>query len=1014
MSKISLQSIITNRTAQEYPIFYVGALIDSESGYLFPHLITEKEQLESIFGDFEFKNLYSKLISDNIPCVLLPVITKESKYNVCSLRLSNGFITVSHPKKDKEYEYVSLSNVIENTFVDTDEVTINNPYDNFYPIIGIEVDSDLVKSKVIYSEDSITVKFTEKCTGTITIERFPQIDSNRDEYIIVNHFGKLGTGVSNKFEFKTDDKIIPEIVVTRADEDSRLGERVECNVSISDEPDELGKYLVTVEANPLEAVDSRLRIDVRMIPSSMIVSDIADYQVEIDHGSNRKPIFKIEKDGIESWSSVLYRSKNFAIITIKNPENTIIRYNIITDESKFDTTLLNSGQTTMNLILDFTEVPYSELRYKGSILNPSKYFIIGTVNEDCLIATDEYSQVPTDYYDTDAVYILEDGEGETDENKKNDTLQKFKDWYNDRYSDSCFNLKDLIINYIEDYLDKNELPLLDQFGHQPFVEDWISEFIDKSYIEDFWIASNEKVAKLLTEITKDYSEENIITRDNLLETADLILVNDNNKLVIDFASPIVDKNHYDMSGLKFSSSNNLTQDKLCEFTESDKVVEFYSKIKGSVGTKIRIDIEKVSFYDGLYNITISNNIITENYTVRLYDLGVNTNIENIYFDDITKESQLVEVRLYNYRFSDHVLLDSTYYSEEEYGVPYDPIKVRDNSELVLPTGTFYLDRVTEEEITYDDRINSLTIWKESEWYPDLFIVPKLPDNLEYPKAILDLVEFNEDCDKSIFSQAIINLEYNNLNTEWIGTTTSNLVSANNRVIYTYGDLKLDNEQYPLSLVYIKNIINQTFLDYPSDQFIYDPFKLKAGNAIALYDDLEVYQQTALIKKLNGNLIILESKIITYPDQVTITEIRGNIDTVNQTIILEDGTVYKYTSINELLINNRINFLFYDNLNYYYETIKEQLNQEFQYFIRFISSKYVRESYQIKHNIIGVTGSEVGIWINYVNKRCSSNLSLVTESNYQLETDNDTASVSFEVTVSSIVNKTYLLNFKINI
>lgn len=54
MSKVKLQSITSIHQTSEYQPFYIGSIIDSESGYLIPKLITSTQQIDTIFGDYPY------------------------------------------------------------------------------------------------------------------------------------------------------------------------------------------------------------------------------------------------------------------------------------------------------------------------------------------------------------------------------------------------------------------------------------------------------------------------------------------------------------------------------------------------------------------------------------------------------------------------------------------------------------------------------------------------------------------------------------------------------------------------------------------------------------------------------------------------------------------------------------------------------------------------------------------------------------------------------------------------
>jgi len=164
MSIVSLKSIFINSGSTQTD-FYVGSLIDSDSGFLIPKLITSTEDLVAFYGEFDYDAMYKSFIQNNIPVCLLPIITPISEYNRCSIRLNNGLIKATNPKYKKDYEFRSFGNLHIKTFTkeDLDEnnaIEIDNPL-HFYPEIVVEVDKELVDSKVIYTQGKIKVIFSE-------------------------------------------------------------------------------------------------------------------------------------------------------------------------------------------------------------------------------------------------------------------------------------------------------------------------------------------------------------------------------------------------------------------------------------------------------------------------------------------------------------------------------------------------------------------------------------------------------------------------------------------------------------------------------------------------------------------------------------------------------------------------------------------------------------------------------------------------------------------------------------
>lgn len=1055
MSKLELGSI-NNRTTASQTDNYVGTIADTDSGYLIPKLIQSTQLLESIYGKFDYIDQYKRFINQNIPVCILPIITRESNYNRTSIRFSHGLVQVCHPKYEKTYDSVLLGSIISKDFSEADLIDgvliINHSLD-FYPRCVVAVNdlesqgSREIKTTLRYSEHQIAITFNDqlqnpindKISGRVTIESFPQLESD-PEYLFINHFLVPEQPI---FNFYVDNHVIPEIVVTvNSSDPSIVGLKCETSVWIDDEPvsDEssafYGKYGVHVQ--PILTNEVRFRIDVRVIPNNLLISQSGLNTNSIFHDSNHNPLFKIEKSGHEAWGSVEFRTDNFAVVTLNDSYNTRIHYNIITTENDFDFNLLNTGQLVMNLILDFTDVKYYDLIKEGSYLDSANYIIIRNATDDVLIRTGLYCNVSTTYYNTEAVYTITGpdgtdlGEGSTEEEKKYDLIDKLHNWYRQEYQNTCYDLNDLLNEFISKYLKENGLPEVDQYGDQVFIDEWKDKLLEQVFIEDFWLAYNQEVYDILKQILDKYDGYNTKITYDISATGDSRKEFDNlryevenlklsnNKLLFEYTVPVSDLNFYKMTGLKTDNSFNLTQDKLCEFSENEKIVEFYSKIKGSTGKQIKISISKTNFYEGIYDLIITNGVMYESWTVRLYDVD-NCPLDTIYLSELGKYSELVEAKIYNcwlnnklIDFIDFNLYDTT----SDYTIDQLDNMMRDTSELILPVGDFYLDRVTDELITYDDRLNSIKIYKESDWYPDLFLVDKLPDKPTYVKEILSLVNWNSNKDESIFSQALIKLNGYHL------CANQTLYDESNRLMYFYEDLLIDDVSYSSFFNYVINIINQDWLDIPTERLIYDNFNFKVGNYIILTNKLHSEIISCKIVRLVDDYIELLHKVVGET-KVTENLLMARFDSENQLIKLISNPNelvdniklnydYTYTSVIDTLVDNKINFLFYNNLGYYYETLVEPLNQPTVFIIQYITSKITREVYKKAHNMVGLYSSSVNSILNQICNKVRRLIPLISSLTYESTFTSNTANVTITCEISSITNRKFNMNYLLNV
>lgn len=882
MSKILLQSIIANKKIQGDPFMYIGSIVDSDSGYLEPHLYMSQTELEAVMPDFSYNQMYKNFIGYQIPVCLLPIITPESNYNRCSLRLNktDSIISSCNPKYKKDYHYRNY-----------------------------------------YLQDSI---------------------ANEDYQGILNDQLKLGW-IVDFTDVDIDDLVyIPN--------KNYVG----------------GQYFIFQVYSQYKDFDKTIEIQFNNIYGNSISTSEFNNQYSIKIGLEKSEMNKCNDPKLAVVEDLIRKINN-------------------------NLTIINNGS---------------------------------------------------------GLHI-------------NDILH-------------AYSLKDLIITFINRNVNNNDI-YEDQFGNQVYLDEWKSNLIKLSYIEDWWFESNRNIGDRLSKILDKFDGYNTkLKKEDLLKEVDSEF-NNNYSILITTNTPVKLFRKTNLSKLNIYSLDNFTQDKLSKLTDNEKVVEFYSKIKGSTGSDISIEIKTIDFHEDLYDITISNGLIYENYTVRLHD--VDDTLDSIYITDINKTSQLVEIYLYNYKLQYGPLedqwywIDDLYYNEYVEGrleylydgeeIGYHLNRVRDKSELKLIPGKYKLNRVTSEEYTYEDLNNSIEIFKESNYYPDLFMVDWIPNNPPYLNKILKSLDWTKDSDDSLFSQALINLVGYQLNKEWKVGSINQLKSypdANNRLLYTYDYIYINGIKFPLSYIYALNILHQTYLQINIDNFYYDPMSLRETNYIKIISYLnDKFHNTEstnnwfgewYIKLVSGNQCILEFYRLNrvndhwtheyrsvygilsniYKDVIylvdTKTELEQIEDIINQGYELksENSDLLNYhgfhfeTVLNDL-IDNKINYLKYDNINYFYETLREPIGQNSIFIIRFITSKFTREVYKIKSEL-------TGIGLETARHKILSKVSLI-KSKFNLIEDVDTSieysdnnynklNITFTVKLKSIVNKEYKVNFILNI
>jgi hypothetical protein len=1089
MSIIKLNSIIVNRSYNEdNPDFYVGAVIPAKSGYLTPKLVTSKTELNSIFGDFKFKGMYEMLIENEIPICLLPQLTEESKYNRCSLRLSsNSEIPVCYPRYGKDYDLKSKSNTTYVDFIDAN--TVELPYDTeFFPLVSLSVlitkdDGSQVLTEVLsdiyYIPNNtgtggiIKVDFGDKkYTGTLMYESIPDLDKDLQYYHIKSDVSSSGVYRIDK----SDKNYIPEVVVSqKVNIDGKVGYKL-----VSSTVDTIFNDDNTLYVEFGNVSDDFYRVDVRYIKENLIT--IGNGNKQVSNNGDKHPIVKFTyNDGSRtaiSLASLTY-SNNTTNINYKN--NISYQYNTITSDSVTDYDVIVKGIKTYNFILDFSDAITDGKLNEG-------YFILDTHNSIVLIKSSEIQSPPSQLYTRGSeIQWGSDNPAYTAINNIKSGLKK--------YVRDVRDLESILTNYIERFCNKHkeELKYPQYFGN-----DIRSELINESYANEFYLLDRNDITKILSTSLDRISNINLSYDSIIYSIRDALNILKLEgkypyKLLVDFEEASTDQHVNEVKGFKYYSNWNINQDRLCEYTENKKVIDVYSKIKGPTGSNITLDITSDTNYKGLYNLHITNGYIVEDYTVYLINKNY-INIDAIYIGDVGLKSKLVDIIVYDYLLNNKYI-DSHHFDFNENGYKWSESNIRSESEMILTPGTYQLKRNSDECYTYDDLIKSYDIYKSSNWYPDLFLVDEVPDNLNYFDDLLDLIDYNSDPDKSIFSQALICLKYYQLGVNWNGGSLSKVYkNKNNRLLYFYDTMQIDGVEVPSYYPYILNILGMDPIGIPNVNCYYDPISFKVNSGLYLGVDKipnyfikvlsisNINEQFKLGNKIvtakyyckfefkyvrstigneysdNGYLIgsctfnayLDDNKHILYKEVTSNGDISNNKLLFHNINILEsseyyilkrtdEGILYReyhkfdpksvlidsitnsypntlpqLYDLKDILVDLKVNFLYYDNLRYYYYNIIESGNQPSVFLIRFIASKYTRLIYFNKGNLIGRSEYDVHLLLNEINNKCISLIPFIKSSEFTYTYNENSINVVYNVTIVDLVNKEYKLNIILNI
>jgi len=972
MSIVSLNSIRT-KSGSNQDDFYVSMIIDSKSGFLVPKLIRSTEDVDSFYGDFSYSEMVKGFIREGIPVLLLPYITPTSKYNIPTLRFNKGSLPISNPKIDKTYKFMSLGVIYEYEFgpevlTEDNKFIFHNPLP-FNSVMTIESGGVEIFPPIMYEGDIITVLFPSRIRGTITIESLPQLESN-PEYI------KNYSIPQGRIFFPIEKDSSPEIVVVNS-----LGHSVKYTYELIESQSVTDCSLTIVNYNPYETYEATVRVIPKHLTS---VREITEAQTVIDHELDHYPKVKLTKNKLLSSGKVEYINKDSMIITLESPEGTILKYNVITNQSSFDWKRIYSKEYSFNHILDFSKVADDDLLG----INGFKYLIIRLNEDDHLISTKGVLPpwLYTTYYNFRK--IISDDSRES-------ALSDIKDYIKSIVGPTnCIDIVDIL----NDFIDKLSNYSTDHFSN---FREWKLFVYGLMYSEDFWLLDNYSIYLILSKIFEilDYNDDkndpdkfsrfviNDSVNDIKLELENLNISRD--KLLINHSLPTSNLNFYDFDGLKIYQDFNLSQDRLCELTENDKICEFQSKIKGPKGSDIKISLSKIPNFDYLYDLTISLGSKIEYFMIYVGEREIDYPSDSISLSDLSYNSELISSKVYDYTLTTGRVIDQRDFNvhklEDEV---YDPYRTKSANQLSLDdfVGDWNLSRVTEEFLNYNSVINSYLRLASSDYYPD-FLLEFNTNWDEYSEYHLELLL---QVSKVLSTQCLIKLNYKHL------TYNYKKLFTDNRLLYFYDDLEIKGSNYCSFYPYVLNFIKSDYLKIISDSIIYDKLLIKEGNGI-------------ILNGVPGRITKYESGVIRVEDDYG-KVVKGRLE--GDTIVSDE--IYNIESIEDYLKLNSINYLYYNNLYYYYKGILEDRIQENYFIVKFITSKISRVILENERKLKGVEISKFEIKMNSIIDRIRSILPIIKDLSYYYQITENKIELNIIVIIKSMINKELKLNYILNI
>jgi hypothetical protein len=509
---------------------------------------------------------------------------------------------------------------------------------------------------------------------------------------------------------------------------------------------------------------------------------------------------------------------------------------------------------------------------------------------------------------------------------------------------------------------------------------------------------------------------------------------DINKLLISYLSGIIQPNYIRFNDLTLETSLDYSHDRLCSYTESEKLIEFYALPKGKVGNEISIKVTKAT--ELTYNIEIFNDYIQESYECYLIKPEYQT--EAIPIKDINRYSKLVKVKFYSYR-TNGALVDYDDVAVDEYEESSD-LTVKTNwiteesfyEYFELPIGEWKLARGNDEDYNMDDLENTITDFSKLGYYPDFVLVPEVPEVANskwshYVGLLQDLVRSdvqNTDSTggsseiKGLYSQLIINTHNNEYPRYPITNrfvpykykeSIRNGVDNNNRLIYTYTDIYLIDKLISGCYPYVINLIDSELIRKLSENALVDIFNLKVGN-------LFYFNESGNIEDLYGTDSIKYEIVDLYDDRVDLKDSDGNITShvINSELYpipIEGGYLY---NIKSYLDYCKVNYLDYDNLDYYFDKIAESKGQSTNYLIRYLTSKVARELLKAKHKLISSKSTSLDNELHRIIVKCLKLSDYYQSIDYTKVINGNSVQLNVSIKIKELINKEVTTDFSLYI
>jgi hypothetical protein len=165
----------------------------------------------------------------------------------------------------------------------------------------------------------------------------------------------------------------------------------------------------------------------------------------------------------------------------------------------------------------------------------------------------------------------------------------------------------------------------------------------------------------------------------------------------------------------------------------------------------------------------------------------------------------------------------------------------------------------------------------------------------------------------------------------------------------------------------------------------------------------------ILNGVPGRITKYESGMIRVEDDYG-KVVKGRLE--GDTIVSDE--IYNIESIEDYLKLNSINYLYYNNLYYYYKGILEDRIQENYFIVKFITSKISRVILENERKLKGIEITHFEIKMNSIIDRIRSLLPIIKDLSYYYQITENKIELNIIVIIKSMINKELKLNYILNI